>query len=191
MPIRQRGSALDLVVRGSVALGGESMILVYTGEGKGKTSASVGQAIRAVGQGMRVCFAQFMKSDQRTGEQVFLAQTLHDDFYIGGCGFFRAEAERPQHRLAAQNTLAWARQRVAVCAMLVLDEALYALRAGLLSQQEIESLLDAAAAAGTHVVLSGRGLPAWLEARADTVSSLQEIKHAWRQGIPATRGIEY
>lgn len=168
-----------------------AMIIVYTGDGKGKTSASVGQAIRALGQGMRVCFAQFMKSNRSTGEQLFLGKTLGDDFYIGGCGFFRTEAERPQHRKAAQATLAWAQQHVAACAMLVLDEALYALRSGLVTQQEIESLLDAATAAGTHVVLSGRGLPNWLEARADIVSSLQEIKHAWQQGIAATRGIEY
>ena len=77
------------------------MILVYTGTGKGKTSACVGQALRALGQNMRVAFGQFMKKDVGAGEQVMLARLLGADFLAGGKGFLRREEDVPAHRRAA------------------------------------------------------------------------------------------
>lgn len=165
------------------------MIIIYTGNGKGKTSASVGQAIRAHGQNMNVCFAQFMKSDQNTGEQQFLATLLKENFYIGGIGFFRKEDERPDHRAAAQDVLEWAKKHIETADMLILDESLYALKANLITQEELENIMDLCK--NKHLVLSGRGLTDWLTEKADIVSEINEIKHACQQGVPATKGIEF
>ncbi len=167
------------------------MLLVYTGDGKGKTSASVGQCVRALGQGLRVAFAQFMKREGQAGEQAVLSRLLGKNFFAGGAGFFRQEAERPVHRQAALRVLAWAREQLPQVDMLVLDESLYALGNGLLERAELEDVLTAALTRGTHVVLSGRNAPDWLIARADVVSTIMESKHPWRNGVSAQKGIEF
>lgn len=168
------------------------MIIVYTGNGKGKTSASVGQALRAHGQGFCVAFAQFMKSDTHAGEQKLLPQILGlDRVHVGGCGFFRNEAERPAHREKALETLEWCRERLADSQMLVLDEALYALGQNLLTREELEVFLDACSGTDIHLVLSGRGLPDWLAERAHLITEMREIKHPYAAGIPAARGVEF
>ena len=165
------------------------MIIVYTGNGKGKTSASVGQAIRAYGQNMNVCFVQFMKSDQGAGEQNFLKTLLKDNFFIGGIGFFRKEEERPKHRAAAEKVLAWIHNHIENTDMLILDESLYAFKADLITQTELENIIDLCK--DKHLVLSGRGLPEWLIEKADIVSEINEIKHACHTGTAATKGIEF
>lgn len=168
------------------------MIIVYTGNGKGKTSASVGQALRAHGQGLSVAFAQFMKSNTKAGEQKILPQILGPErVHVGGCGFFRSESERPAHRVKALETLEWCRERLKDCHMLVLDEALYALGSELISREEIEYFLEVGAGSDIHVVLSGRGLPDWLAERAHLITEMREIKHPYAAGIPATKGVEF
>ena len=78
------------------------MIIVYTGNGKGKTSACIGQAMRALGRDFAVGFGQFMKQPGCAGEQTVLARLLGDDFLAGGKGFLRREEDRPAHREAKQ-----------------------------------------------------------------------------------------
>ncbi len=167
------------------------MLLIYTGNGKGKTSACVGQALRAMGQNLRVAFAQCMKKDEKAGEQKMLRSLLGESFYVGGKGFFRREEERPIHREAALSTLAWAQARLPELDMLILDESLYALKANLLTQEELTAFVEKAASEHVHVVLSGRGAPSWLIDMAALVTHMEEVKHPWQQGIEATRGIEY
>ena len=153
------------------------MIIVYTGNGKGKTSACIGQAMRA----LPGC----------AGEQTVLARLLGDDFLAGGKGFLRREEDRPAHREAALATLDWARQRLERLDMLVLDETLYALKAGILERSEVEGLMEAARRDRCHLVLSGRDAPDWLVEAADLVTEMGEIKHPWRAGIKAAPGIEF
>ena len=167
------------------------MILIYTGNGKGKSSACIGQAIRAIGQGLRVGFAQFMKKEGVAGEQLVLYQLLVEMFHAGGRGFFRVEEDRPQHRDAALNTLNWALDALPKVDMLVLDEILYALGAGILLQEEVCGLLDETRRCNVHLVLSGRGLPAWLADQEDLITEMEERKHPWQQGYSAMRGIEF
>ena len=167
------------------------MILIYTGNGKGKTSACVGQAIRAIGQGLRVAFIQFMKKEGVAGEQLVLYQLLGEKFRAGGKGFLRVEEDKPQHREAALSTLSWAFNALPHVDMLVLDEILYALGAGILLPEEVSELTDKARRCGVHLVLSGRGLPEWLEAEADLITEMEERKHPWQQGHGAMRGIEF
>ncbi len=170
---------------------GLPMVIVYTGNGKGKTSACVGQAIRAHGNSLHVCFAQFMKSDQQTGEQQFLQHLLQENFFIGGKGFFTKEEQRAEHSAAAKRVIAWAQEKIAVTQMLILDECLYALKSHLITQEEVTQLITLCNAKGVHLVLSGRGLPSWLTDLADIVSEIAEIKHACKSGVPATLGIEF
>ena len=167
------------------------MILIYTGNGKGKTSACVGQALRALGQGLRVAFGQFMKKEGVGGEQLVLAQLLGEKFRAGGLGFLRVEEDRPKHREAALHTLHWALDVLPHVDMLVLDESLYALGSGILLPEELRELADRARRCDAHLVLSGRGLPEWLEAEADLITVMEERKHPWQQGHSATRGIEF
>ncbi len=171
------------------------MLLVYTGDGKGKTSAAVGQTIRALGQGFDVAFCQFMKRPGQAGEQALLRDILHDDFLVMGKGFLRPGNDPAPHRQAALETLAWALKKLEEFrdkeAMLIMDEAIYALNASLLEPEELERVISLARERGAHLVLTGRGLPPWLEEQADLVTAMQPVKHPYEQGIPAQRGIEF
>lgn len=167
------------------------MILVYTGNGKGKTSACVGQAVRAYGQGMAVAFAQFMKRPGQAGEQKVLQSLLGGGFNAGGEGFFRKEEDRPRHREAALAVWRWAVEQAGRVDMLVLDEALYALGSGLLEEGELRAVMQAVRGREGHLVLSGRGLPDWLAAEADLVTEMREIKHPYAALGGPVRGIEF
>ncbi len=169
----------------------QSLILIYTGNGKGKTSACVGQAIRAMGQGLRLAFVQFMKRDDQAGEQKMLRDLLAEKFFAGGEGFFRHEEDRSKHRAATLETLNWAKQQVQHVDMLILDESLYALHAGLLMQEEVEEIIISARESNTHLIFSGRNAPEWLVQVAHLVTEMKEVKHPWQQGIKASKGIEY
>ncbi len=165
------------------------MIVIYTGNGKGKTSACVGQAIRALGNDLNVYFAQFMKSDQEAGEQKLLKTLLNDKFFIGGAGFFLNESERPKHRQAALNVIDFFNKTEQNADIYILDECLYALDAKLISQAELLEIIEKCK--NKHLILSGRNMPKWLEEIAHTVSEIMEVKHSYQQGISATKGIEF
>lgn len=167
------------------------MLLIYTGDGKGKTSACVGQAVRALGQGLRVAFGQFMKKDGQAGEQQMLKGLLGERFLASGAGFFR-DSDHDRHRGMAAELLVWARAQLEIgLDMLVLDEALYALGHELVRSEDIRTLVEACAAQGCHLVLSGRGMPTWLADLAQIVSEIRPIRHIYDEGGKATRGIEY
>ncbi|MDO5483699.1 MAG: cob(I)yrinic acid a,c-diamide adenosyltransferase [Desulfovibrionaceae bacterium] len=167
------------------------MILVYTGSGKGKTCACVGQTVRALGQGFDVAFAQFMKRDGQAGEQRMLSRWLGSRFLAGGAGFLRPGADRTPHREAALRVLAWAEEQLPDVQMLILDESLYALHGGILTREELEAIICQARRLGRHLVLSGRNAPEWLVETADLVTEMGEIKHHWQAGVSAMPGIEY
>ena len=167
------------------------MLLINTGNGKGKTSASVGIIVRALGQDMRVAFGQFMKRDEQAGEQRMLKTLLGDNFFVNGKGFLTNEEDRPQHRAVSEKMLAWAHHIIPNVDMLVLDEAIYALGYELITRQEVETLVDTANKHSTHLILSGRNCPEWLQNIADCVTEMGEIKHHYKQGIPAQKGIEF
>ncbi|NCD24152.1 MAG: cob(I)yrinic acid a,c-diamide adenosyltransferase [Deltaproteobacteria bacterium] len=168
------------------------MLLIYTGNGKGKTSACVGQAVRALGRGFRVAFGQFMKRPDQAGEQKILAQLLGAAFFACGAGFYRDPADYQRHRSRVEELLGWVRTRLADgLDLLVLDEAVYALGAGLLTAEEMMEMIQLCAARNCHLVLSGRGAPGWLVDRADIVSEIVEVKHVFAQGGKARPGIEF
>lgn len=167
------------------------MLLIYTGNGKGKTSACVGQAIRALGQGLAVAFGQFMKRGDQAGEQTMLAELLGEDFLASGAGFYR-DSDFEEHREKAAHLVRWAEERLDQGVdMLILDETLYALNHGLLREEEVRALIERSRDQGCHLVLSGRNAPPWMVELADIVSDVTEVKHIYAQGGKARRGIEF
>jgi cob(I)alamin adenosyltransferase len=169
-----------------------SLVLVNTGPGKGKTSAAMGVVVRGVARGWPVAVVQFLKSGTwRTGEEKVCRQ-LGVDWWAIGEGFtWESEDLSEDQAVAAQ---AWDRARTAIEAgehrLVVLDEITYPMNWG---------WIDTAAVVATirerpervNVVCTGRNAPADLIDVADTVTEMQVVKHAYKQGIRAMKGIEY
>lgn len=171
------------------------LIIVYAGDGKGKTSSCAGQALRALGQGMRVVFGQFIKRPEVAGEQKMLQKLLGDDFRAGGIGFCLPESDIAPHLNAARALLAWAGDKIGddqKNIMLILDEAIYALDYGLVQKDDLQPFAArAAGSAAWHLVLSGRNPPKWLLNMADIVTDMRCHKHAAQRGQQALPGVEY
>lgn len=172
------------------------MIIVYTGEGKGKTTAALGLALRAIGRGWRVLMIQFGKGTWHYAE-LESSRRLAPDFEIVpmGLGFYKilddhyTEAE---HRAAARHALDFARRVMEANEydMLILDELNGIVAAGLVPLSEVLQLLDAKPADLT-LVLTGRDAAPEIIARADLVTEMREIKHPFREGKLAQKGIDY
>ncbi|MDQ7033081.1 MAG: cob(I)yrinic acid a,c-diamide adenosyltransferase [Desulfonauticus sp.] len=169
------------------------MLLIYTGKGKGKTCAAVGQAIRAYGHGLGVVFGQFVKRDIQAGEQVVLKQLLGENFLAGGLGFLKNKDDFEVHANKAKSTLQWIIKKIQRRKpfLAVLDESLYALGLGYLTLDEIWACIEIAQNNNVHLLLTGRELPYILQEKADLVSHIEEVKHHYAQGIVAQRGIEF
>ncbi|OGR09011.1 MAG: hypothetical protein A3K53_07620 [Deltaproteobacteria bacterium RIFOXYB2_FULL_66_7] len=175
-------------------MGKTPRILIFTGDGKGKTTAALGMAFRAHGHGMAVSVVQFIKGDSSTGE--LLAAHGLADFEIlqSGLGFV-PPTDDPRfaaHRAAAQAALEKAAEKIAGgrSRLVVLDEACLAVALGLLEERQ---LIEAVAQAlpETCVVLTGRGATPGLIALADTVTEMRPVKHALQAGRAAEKGVEW
>ncbi|MBI4828403.1 MAG: cob(I)yrinic acid a,c-diamide adenosyltransferase [Nitrospinae bacterium] len=170
------------------------ILAIFTGDGKGQTSAALGAVCRAVGHGCRARMIQFIKSDKRTGE-LALSRRLAPDFELEqvGLGFtWREETPREEHIRAARRGLELAREAITSgrYGIVVLDEILYALRGGLISLQDVLDLCDLRPET-MHLILTGRGAPPELIARADMVTEMRAVKHHSQDGIPAQRCLDY
>jgi cob(I)alamin adenosyltransferase len=169
-------------------------VILLTGDGKGKTSSALGMALRAAGHGLRVSVVQFIKQRTDTGEARALRLLPGVEHRVCGQGFVRerAGAAFEAHAQAARDGLALAAERLRdpACGMVVLDEVCGAVSLGLLDARAVAEAL-AAAAPGTIAVLTGRDAPPELAALADTVSVVTCVKHAYEQGRPAQRGVEW
>lgn len=169
-------------------------ILLFTGNGKGKSTAAFGMLSRALGHGMRAAVIQFVKSDDEVGEQVFFSRQPGVDWKQFGKGFLPRDRESlamEAHRAAAREGL-----EVAIAALasseydfVLLDEICFALGHGLIPA---EPLLEALRSCedGKIVVMTGRNAPDALIAAADTVTEMNLVKHGYEQGIPAQKGVE-
>ena len=167
-------------------------ILLFTGDGKGKTTAALGMALRARGHGMPVCVVQFVKGDASVGE-VAAARLCGIEVHQTGLGFVPASDDPrfAQHRTAAREGLRQAREILAGrrFAMLILDEVCLAVARGLLETEQVIELLRQAPAE-TCLVLTGRDAPPALVALADTVTEMLCVKHALQSGRVAQQGVE-
>ena len=173
----------------------QGLLLINTGPGKGKTTAALGTAMRAAGNGMRVLILQFLKGSWHYGE-LDAAQTLGPNFVLRqmGRGFVKvggAETDPEDIRLVQA---AWDEARQAIDSgewdMVVLDEINYAINYGMLDPAIVAEALRNRPPM-VHVILTGRNAHPLLVELADTVTEMRELKHAYQKGIQAQRGIEY
>jgi cob(I)alamin adenosyltransferase len=168
-------------------------ILIFTGDGKGKTTAALGMAFRAAGHGLRTCMVQFIKSDTAVGEIAAAAGSDTIEIHTTGLGFLppREHPDFPLHRQAAQASLRMAAEAVADgrYSLVVLDEVLPAVARGLIEQAQVAELV---ARTPPHVclVLTGRHAPPALIDLADTVTEMRCVKHGLQAGIAAQKGVE-
>ena len=168
----------------------KGLIQVYTGDGKGKTTAALGIAIRAAGHGMRVGFIQFLKSEP-CGEHLFVSRYHPFDIVQTGTGdnFTKSREELNEE---AQRTLAYAEEQMLSGRydLLILDEIFVAIHKGLITTEQVLDLLDKKPES-VELVLTGRYAPTEVVERVDLVTEMRMIKHPFNQGIAARRGIEY
>ena len=174
------------------------LVIVNTGNGKGKTTAALGLAVRAAGNGFKVLIIQFIKGQWKTGEsQALTALAPNVELVRMGKGFTieRLRAKRiplEDHEAAAADAFARAAEVVRSGAydMVVLDELLGSIKAGLVSLDDVLQLIRDKPPE-LHLVLTGRGAPPELIDAADLVSEIVPIKHPFERGIKAQRGIEF
>jgi cob(I)alamin adenosyltransferase len=168
------------------------LLIVYTGNGKGKTTAALGLALRASGQGLKVCIIQFIKGSWRTGESLALPRLAEQiEIHTRGTGFTWTSDPEEVARAAGE---AWQLAEEKVLSgrydLIILDELTYLLSYHLLAEQELLSLI-ARRPPGLHLVITGRNAGAALLAAADLVTEMREIKHPFQNGSPARRGIDF
>jgi cob(I)alamin adenosyltransferase len=172
----------------------ESLFILYTGNGKGKTTAAIGLGIRAVGQGKRVKMLQFMKGPGNVyGETIAIRQYVpgFEIVQVGLDAFTKKGDPSPADLEAAQNGMRLAREALSgAYDLVILDEVNVAVDFGLLKVDEVTALIGSRNPS-VDVVATGRYAPQELLDMADTVSEVKEIKHHFHKGIPARKGIEY
>lgn len=166
-------------------------VLINTGEGKGKTTAAMGTAVRALGRGLRVIVFQFMKGALDSGE-VTVLENLGATVRRLGTGFsWKKESWDEDRKLARDG---WQEAAAALrdpdVGLVVLDEINYVIGYGLLDPEAVAEAIKNRSPK-IHVILTGRGLHAPLAEIADTITEMRPHKHAFDAGIKATKGVEF
>ena len=169
----------------------QGFVQVYTGDGKGKTTAALGLALRAAGAGLKVYIGQFIKNADYSELSTLhrLADCITVQQFGRGCFLLtepcQADIDAAQAALAAIGTVLAS----GAFALVIADEINVACALGLINDQDILNLM-ARRPAGVELVLTGRGAPASVLARADLVTEMRSIKHYYEQGVLARKGIE-
>lgn len=171
----------------------KGLIVVNTGEGKGKSSSAFGMLFRAAAWGMKVCVIQFIKGKWKTGEQKAAERFDNIEWHALGDGF-TWDTNNPAQDIATSRAI-WELCKEKVRShefdMLVFDEINYVTGYGWISGEEVAGFLRAERPEWMHVILTGRNAATGVIELADTVTEMKSVKHAFEQGIPATQGIEF
>jgi len=171
------------------------MILCYTGNGKGKTTAALGAALRALGYGWNVCVIQFMKGTWHTGELDSIKNIPGIDLIQAGKGFYKIlddQFPEEEHRQAVADAVALIKERIG-CGkyqLIILDEVNVAAYLKLLEEDVIIQLLKSAPP-NLHFILTGRNAPPSFIELADLVTEMREIKHPFQKGVQAEKGLDF
>jgi len=167
------------------------LVIVYTGDGKGKTTAALGTALRAVGHGRRVVFIQFIKAWSVGEHEAAKRLAPHLEIFRMGRGFVVGQPT-DEHLRAAREALEFVRRclKEGRHDMVVADEIFSAVGLKLLSAEDVESLL-ADRPPEVHLVLTGRGAWPSLIERADLVTDMRLVKHPYEKGVEAQEGVEF
>jgi cob(I)alamin adenosyltransferase len=172
------------------------LVVVLTGNGKGKTTSALGMTLRAAGHGMKVCIVHFMKGDMYAGELDGIKRLAPNvEIHLTGKGFCGIQGNPypyKEHRANAQVAVRIAREKIASGAydLVVLDEVNNALKLRLVDLTQVMELVDAKPPL-MHLVLTGRDAHPDVIERADTVTEMREIKHAFRKDIEPQKGIDF
>lgn len=183
------------MVGGKVASATEDrgVVILLTGNGKGKTSSALGMVMRCVGGGYKAAMVQFLKGKWKTGEEQFLKERLPEvDFYQMGTGFSWESKDRENDIVAAEKTWAHAEHllRDEKIHLVVLDELTYMIDLRYLPERRVVEAIRNRPKDMT-VVVTGRGGERSLLEIADTVADIASVKHAFDHGVKARRGIDY
>ena len=175
----------------------EGLVIINTGEGKGKTTAALGLALRAAGHGQKVLILQFIKGAWKTGEAKIMEKLKPEiEMEQLGRGFIKFVDDKPQitpkDRKNARESLRYTREKINTGKydMIILDEINNIISYGLVRAEEVVKLIEGKPKE-LCVVLTGRGASDKLIDIADIVSEIKEIKHIFKKGIKAKKGIEY
>lgn len=170
----------------------KGLLIVLTGNGKGKTSSAFGTAIRSLGYGFKVAIVQFIKGEGECGERNFLEQHPLVSYLAMSTGFTWETQDRDADTLAAQVVWQEAEKflKDSSIHLVILDELTYMLKYGYLKESEVFNALNSRPA-NQHVIVTGRAASKKLMDLADTVSEIKVIKHAFDKGIKAQKGIEW
>ncbi|MFA5494318.1 MAG: cob(I)yrinic acid a,c-diamide adenosyltransferase [Porticoccaceae bacterium] len=174
------------------------VMILLTGNGKGKSSSAFGMVMRSLGYGYKVGVVQFIKGQQLSGEELYLRELIAQengpqvDFYQMGTGFTWNTQDKSGDIAAAEKTWAVVEPMLRDDSyhLVVLDELTYMLSYGYLDEDRVLEAL-ASRPLAQSVVVTGRGGGAALRELADTVTELKDIKHAYTQGIKARKGVDY
>ncbi len=170
----------------------KGLMVVLTGNGKGKSSSAFGMLARSVGHGLRCGVVQFIKGQWECGEQLLFDSHPLVEFHVMNTGFTWETQDREADITAAKST--WTHASALLkdpdVDVVLLDELTYMLTYGYLDAEEVLSCLKQRPA-GQHVIITGRNANAALIEMADTVSEIQDTKHAFNQGIRVQKGIDY
>lgn len=173
----------------------KGLTIIYIGDGKGKTSAAVGLAVRAAGTGMRVLFLQFVKGNWKSGEINILEKLPNVTVKVLGKGFVGILGDQKplaEHIKSALDALNQAKKALisGVFDLVILDEALSAIESKLITVDDVASLIKAKPEE-VHLCLTGHKRIKKLINLADLVTEMKMIKHPYYKGILAQRGIDY
>jgi cob(I)alamin adenosyltransferase len=168
------------------------VLLVNTGNGKGKSSAAFGVVARALGHGLKVGVVQFVKGRSDTGEEAFFRKLPEVAWHVGGEGFTWETQDKERDAKAAQNAweVACGHLDNPEVGLVVLDEITYAFKYGWLDLDTVITKLQARPLM-QHVIITGRAAPDALRDAADTVSDIGNEKHAFTAGVKAMPGLDW
>jgi len=177
-------------------MGKDGLVIVYTGKGKGKTTAALGMALRAVGHDRRICMIQFIKGSWHYGEMTS-SKLLEPQFELvavgkGFVGILDDKSPREEHVKIAQEAIQISREKIQSKKydIIILDEINYAVNLGLVEVNDVLDLIKIKPST-LHLVLTGNYASNEIINAADLVTEMKEIKHPFQVGIKAKKGIDY
>ncbi|WGS87832.1 cob(I)yrinic acid a,c-diamide adenosyltransferase [Methylomonas sp. UP202] len=171
----------------------QGVVLVHTGEGKGKSSSAFGMVFRSAGWGMKVCVIQFIKGQWQTGEQRAAERFDNIEWHALGDGFTWDTKNPEQDIKTSRDIWEFAKQKILSeeFDLVILDEINYCCGYGWIGGPEIADFIKNQKPAWLHLVLTGRNAAPEVIAAADTVTEMTRIKHAYETGIKAEQGVEF
>jgi len=173
------------------------MIIAYTGNGKGKTSAALGTVLRAAGYHLNSCIIQFIKDGSQYGEHHAINHHLNNfvEVYQGGIGFYKLpgdEHSEADHKKAASEAVKFTYKQIESKKydIIVLDEILTAQMVDLVTEEEVLKIMGSIPD-GIHLIVTGRGASDAIIEKSDLVTEMKEIKHPFQKNEPAVEGIDF